>query len=358
MLGALAADRARFADLQAQISLLERSLSELQSEKKLVLERLDSYKYPVLTLPNEIIAEIFVHFLPVYPLCPPLTGLDSPALLAQICRKWRYIALATPKLWRAISSDADIPLAQQLHICHTWMTRSCSCPLAIRGLDASQFLAAVAPQRARWEYLSLTVDPAHLPTIEGPLPILHHLDLTLGNDCELAVDDIVTLPEAPLLRSLTLSYTAVRVPTVILPLAHLTWLTLHCVYRDEYVVILQQTSALFQCELIIEVGLDTDPPPTAARIELPRLEVLTLSTLNTLGASSTPTGCLDDFIVPALRDLRVPESFLSPIYIDTLASFVAKSGCKLQELRITDRASVSEEFYRKAFPSTHVSFEK
>ncbi|KAJ7769227.1 hypothetical protein B0H14DRAFT_2967707 [Mycena olivaceomarginata] len=276
MLGALAADRARFADLQAQISLLERSLSELQSEKKLVLERLDSYKYPVLTLPNEIIAEVFVHFLPVYPLCPPLIGPSSPTLLTQICRK------------------------------------SCSCPLAIRGLDASQFLAAVAPQRARWEYLDLTVNPAHLPTIE-----------------------------APLLRSLTLSYTAVRVPTVILPLAHLTWLTLHRVYRDEYVAILQQTSALFQCELIIEVGRDTDPPPATARIELPRLEILALSTVDTLGASSTPTGCLDDFIVPALRDLRVPESFLNPSYIDALASFVAKSGCKLQELRITE-ASVSE----------------
>jgi hypothetical protein len=40
-----AADRARVADLDAQISFLERSLSQLQSEKQLVLERLYSYKY-------------------------------------------------------------------------------------------------------------------------------------------------------------------------------------------------------------------------------------------------------------------------------------------------------------------------
>ncbi|KAJ6560151.1 hypothetical protein B0H19DRAFT_945240, partial [Mycena capillaripes] len=67
-----------------------------------VQERLNSFKYPVLTLPAEIISEIFVHFLPIYPSCPPLTGFLSPTLLTQICRKWRHIALTTPALWRAI----------------------------------------------------------------------------------------------------------------------------------------------------------------------------------------------------------------------------------------------------------------
>jgi hypothetical protein len=41
MIDALAADRARFADLEVQM-LLQRPLSELQSEKELVLERLNS----------------------------------------------------------------------------------------------------------------------------------------------------------------------------------------------------------------------------------------------------------------------------------------------------------------------------
>jgi hypothetical protein len=157
MIDALAADRAHFADLEVQILLLQRPLSELQSEKELALEHLNSYKYPALTLPNEIIAEAFVHLLPVYPLCPPLTGSSSPTLLTQICRKWREIALATPKLWRAISLDAgDIPFAQQLKICRTWMIRSCSCPLSIRGLEAL-LLDAVTPHCARWEYFGLTI---------------------------------------------------------------------------------------------------------------------------------------------------------------------------------------------------------
>jgi hypothetical protein len=74
--------------LVSQILLLGNSPSvELQSEKQLAQERLDSYTYPVLTLPNEIVGEIFVHVLPAYPLCPPLTGPDSPNSLAQICHE-------------------------------------------------------------------------------------------------------------------------------------------------------------------------------------------------------------------------------------------------------------------------------
>ncbi|KAJ7847088.1 hypothetical protein B0H14DRAFT_2770440 [Mycena olivaceomarginata] len=344
MIDALAADRARFADLEVQILLLQRPLSELQSEKELVLECLNSYKYPVLTLPNEIIAEAFVHFLPVYPLCPPLTE----------------IALATPKLWRAISLEAgDIPLAQQLNICRTWMTRSCSCPLSIRGLEASQFLDTVTPHRARWEYFGLTIAgyPSPISPLEGPIPVLRHLSLTLESPDELGPDDVVTFPEAPSLRSLTISYSTLSTPTVILPFAQLTSLALHRAFRHEYVEILPQTPKLVHCELVIEFDSTTDPPP--AGVELPRLEVLVLSVFKTLGSRPLPTKCLDDFIVPALRHLRIPESLLQPSpVVDTLSSFVSKSNCRLRELCIEGRTSESEDSYRNAFRSTHVSFEE
>ncbi|KAJ7728040.1 hypothetical protein B0H14DRAFT_2237452, partial [Mycena olivaceomarginata] len=85
--------------LDAQIRDLERSLSVLRSDKVLVQEILDSYKYPVLTLPTEMVGEFFIHFLPIYPTCPPLTGVLSPIILTQICRGWREIALASPALW-------------------------------------------------------------------------------------------------------------------------------------------------------------------------------------------------------------------------------------------------------------------
>ncbi|KAJ7894003.1 hypothetical protein B0H13DRAFT_1557430, partial [Mycena leptocephala] len=111
---------------------LERALAGLRAEKTVLQGRLDSYKYPVLTLPNEIISEIFIQFLPVYPLCPPFIGILSPNTLTQICHKWREVALATPALWRAIGlSDHRISFEQQRHITVTWLKRSRHCPLSI-----------------------------------------------------------------------------------------------------------------------------------------------------------------------------------------------------------------------------------
>ncbi|KAJ6483087.1 hypothetical protein C8R45DRAFT_787134, partial [Mycena sanguinolenta] len=89
----------RLSDIETQMLDLARSLSALLAEQKVVQERLDSYKYPVLTLPNEMVSEIFIHCMPPYPQCPPLSGALSPTSLAHICRKWRAVALATPELW-------------------------------------------------------------------------------------------------------------------------------------------------------------------------------------------------------------------------------------------------------------------
>ncbi|KAJ7113015.1 hypothetical protein C8R44DRAFT_552140, partial [Mycena epipterygia] len=89
----------RITALDAQISDLERSLLSLRNECRMAQARLDAHVYPVLTLPDEIVSEIFVGTLPEYPLSPPVYGLLSPTSLSQICHQWREIALSTPMLW-------------------------------------------------------------------------------------------------------------------------------------------------------------------------------------------------------------------------------------------------------------------
>ncbi|KAJ6478068.1 hypothetical protein C8R47DRAFT_1323142 [Mycena vitilis] len=142
MLSAVHADRARVAELAAAIPMLERSLSALRDEKTRLQARLDAVKYPVLTLPNEIVSEIFFHFLPVYPLCPPFVGTLSPTTLTHICRRWREIALAASVLWSALSfSGRKLPehvgprceptLLRELRISEIRMRRSMSRPLSI-----------------------------------------------------------------------------------------------------------------------------------------------------------------------------------------------------------------------------------
>ncbi|KAJ7909680.1 hypothetical protein B0H13DRAFT_2661362 [Mycena leptocephala] len=347
MLSGLEADRARVAELEAQISHLERSLSALRIEKMLAQERLDSYKYPVLTLPNEIVSDIFMHFLPPYPLFPPLIGLLSPTLLTQICRKWREIALGTPPLWSAITSYHDsinISFDLAIRAFDTWLNRSRCCPVSLRFdatdsyMEVAEFLAIVVPHRARWKYLKLSSWPSHLPILDGPMPLLCYLNLRLlGSDAK-----VVTF-EMPLLRTVVLNDTAAL--SVVLPWAQLTSLTLLRVYPYECVPILQQTSSLVHCKLELFDSTNNQPRPD---ITLPCLESLTL--INP-GRESV-VDFLETLIVPALRSLEIPEDFLYHVNpIESLTAFISKSGCKLEEVRITGPRSVPSTSYRKAFPS-------
>ncbi|KAJ7498026.1 hypothetical protein B0H11DRAFT_1627029, partial [Mycena galericulata] len=126
----LAADRARLAELDAEIDALKSLLRTADIQRKRVKARLDAYKYPVFTLPNEIVSEIFTRVLPVYPRCPAVL----PTLLSSVCRKWREIALSTPNLWRAIC--ITMPMYSQIfeskwRLLETWLARSRKSPLSI-----------------------------------------------------------------------------------------------------------------------------------------------------------------------------------------------------------------------------------
>ncbi|KAJ7044674.1 hypothetical protein C8F04DRAFT_593653 [Mycena alexandri] len=179
----LDAQRTHAANLDIQILALERSLTVLRAQRTMVQERLDSYIYPVLTLPNEIVSEIFIRFVPVYPEGPSLDGIHSPNNLTHICRKWRDIALATPELWRAIQlsigDDGDIPLERQVHELDAWLNRSRSCPFSIELLlsfyfTEGNFVFSLA-RAARWEHLKASFRTSRSFIIEGPMPLLRHL---------------------------------------------------------------------------------------------------------------------------------------------------------------------------------------
>ncbi|KAJ7866342.1 hypothetical protein B0H13DRAFT_2561468 [Mycena leptocephala] len=345
MLADLEADRARVADLEAQISHLEHSLSALREEKNLAQERLDSYKYPVLTFPSVIVSEIFIHFLPGYPLLPLLTGFLSPTLLTHICCRWREIALGTPTLWSAITSSYNdgIPLKQKAHLFDLWLKRSRFCLLSLQiggGMGIDEFLAVVVPHRARWEHLELEdTSLACLPIIDGPMPLLQHLNLSLYHSFTDA-PEVFAFRDAPLLRTVILSPDAAS--SIILPWAQLTSLTLFNVYPCECVPILQKTTNLVHCKL--EVSFDSDNDEPGLDITLPYLESLSID-------QYAVTDFLEKFIVPALRSLKIPEDFIEPDPIQSLTGFISKSGCKLEEVHITGERSLPQDSYCKAFPS-------
>ncbi|KAJ7678118.1 hypothetical protein DFH06DRAFT_1422657 [Mycena polygramma] len=302
--------------------------------------RNDSSSSLVFTLPNEITSEIFLHFLPVYPLCPPLIGTLSPILLTLICRQWREIALATPALWRAIpflTYYTESAFEQRLEIFNLWFNRSGSYPLSIEivGHGTSRpapekvytVLAAAAFHCERWEYLKLDATTWHLPGINGALPLLRHLDLSGRHN--------VTAAEAfrwvPLLRT--------DGSRADLPWAQLVSLTLRNGGPEEYAFILPKAHNLVHCTLDLFVDNNSNPPD----IILPSLKSLTLIRVD---FEYPCDGYLESFVVPALSSLRLYNVYVP---ISTLASFISKSGCKLDNVCIAN--TIYEESYRSAFPS-------
>ncbi|KAJ7641227.1 hypothetical protein FB45DRAFT_999999 [Roridomyces roridus] len=299
---------ARIVAIDAEICELEERLRVLQTERETRQQRLDAYKYPVLTLPNEITSEIFVHFLPLYPECPPLRGLDSPTALTHICRGWREMALANPMLWRALSIGYAARTEQAQSVVQTWLDRSGSCPLSINlerdypgATTRKELLTATLLHRERWQHVRLDLRAAEVALIEGPLPLLESLDLAVD---ELAyMYPAASASDLPRLRSVTLDDAD---HGNWLPLSQLTILTLNRVYENNYLPILR-------CG---ELGSSVHPSRT-----------------------SWPSVVIDRW------------TFGSD-HVNSVASLISRSGCKLQQVLFTARTSeVSEESLRAALPS-------
>ncbi|KAJ7178145.1 hypothetical protein C8R46DRAFT_1346376 [Mycena filopes] len=352
----LAADRARFAVVRAQILELERSLSFLNEESGLLKDRLNSYTYPVLSLPTEIISEIFVHFLPVYPETPPIIGRSSPNVLGQICRKWREIALSTPALWRAISLplEQETRLAQKLRLLEISLDHSKSCPLSItvRGGDSEDyqgpFFRVIAAHSGRWEYLRVYAPGYPLLSIETPMPFLRAIYMTEASKFSQPTVDApasVGFHGAPLLRDVTIVFWGAHcLPRY--PWWQLTTLNVHSIPPHDCLEVLNQTTRLVHCYLFV-FGLDADvTPPSSCVVTLPHLETFTVH-----GRFGRPSWRLMDFFsLPALLKLQIEEEFLQEIAPeDDVASLVSRSKCMLQELWVLD-AVEPHHLYDLALP--------
>ncbi|KAJ7629756.1 hypothetical protein DFH06DRAFT_1480311 [Mycena polygramma] len=339
----LEADRARVAELQTQILHLECTLSQLRNAQLQVQQRLDSYKYPVVTLPSEIVSEILVRVLPAYPNFPQLAGPLSPTPLTQICRRWRDIAIGTPALWSAISSRHNNRDGRELRMFELWLQRSRHFPLSIAlgTIDfraSNELIEAVIPHRARWRYLKIKLEEKNLPMLDGAMPSLQHLNLKTVSSPLLGP---IPVHGVPRLRTATLNQAAAV--HIILPWTQLTSLTLLAVRPSDFVPILLQTVNLVHCELDMDFG-DSNDLEFRRDITLNCLESLVIKDFR--GTSRT---FILIFVVPSLRSLNVSESILRDA--ETRSAFGLKSGSGLEELHIADAEWLPEASYRQVFPS-------
>ncbi|KAJ7829402.1 hypothetical protein B0H14DRAFT_2810084 [Mycena olivaceomarginata] len=295
------ADRARIDHLDAQISqsnLDLDSLSATRHERKLLKKRLAEYTYPV---PHSSVRNPF--------------GPLAPTTLAQICHRWREIALATPTLWRAISLyiDAGSPAQyrqNRLRCLETWLRLSKSCPLSIR-LEGSTwtrnhsenlvpFMTAISSECARWEYLTIGLGMRYRPFQECACGMLRSLRMRAH-----LWDQGRTPVDAPNLRTVVVDIDRFHSgPPPHLPWAQLTTLHLRCIAPPHFMPVLHNAVSLIHCKVTIlpRAGFETN----AARTPLVLLHLQTL----------------------------VPRRLLEPDPVATLLALVSRSGCSLQQLYI------------------------
>ncbi|KAJ6588194.1 hypothetical protein B0H19DRAFT_1098298 [Mycena capillaripes] len=357
---ALAADRTRIADIETQIREflgLNHSVKSLEAERNLLQKRLDTYRYPVLTLPTEIVSEIFIHFLPVYPKCPSQLGPLSPYMLCQICRTWRNIAVATPELWRAISVSLRKPKRsqQKLRLLENSLERSGSCLLSIqlRGdrveePNLTQFSQTIADHCDRWEHLEICV--------RHPFDVLPDAKLRLPKLRSMRFRENFIAPYRP---NLATAATFLGAPLLakfalggyhggyglIFRWSQLTVLSVDWIHINDSIGLLNQLANVSYCAFTI-FGIDNGQP-SLRDLTLPYLETFIL---DAIGVQSVRESIPDRLTLPALQRFRVTENVLDPDPIATLVSLVSRSGCSLHMLCVPS-ARIPRRRYQQALPS-------
>ncbi|KAK7055865.1 F-box domain-containing protein [Favolaschia claudopus] len=358
--------RAHLAEIDVEIAEVEHRLAKLRSRRAAIKEPLDAYKYPVLTLPNEIVSEIFFYasLSPPIALSDPLAPFESPILLTHVCSKWRKMVLSMPLLWSAFKlaftqSDQKRATSRQIALARIWLKRSASCSLSleIQHVEADNryqplrnFYSTLGEHSGHCGHLKISGSfrAAELltPLLSGSMPLLRSLHFNVGH-----LSQPIALGDAPLLRTVTLGGRARS--RVTLPWAQITSLTLLEGIFPKFIPMLQQARNLIHCELNIFLNQKHGATP---ELHFPRMESLTFKA-DVGGNPHLDIRILDCFVTPALRRLVVPDPVLGRDPFDTLSSFFANSSCTLDSLCITydegqARArNIMVADYRLAFPT-------
>ncbi|KAK7062141.1 F-box domain-containing protein [Favolaschia claudopus] len=177
--------RKQVADLTFAITQQRQLLTEMEAGLEDLQNQLQSIVYPILTLPPEITAEIFLHCLYDEPEDTIISDV-APLLLTRVCSAWREIAISTPALWQIFAVELDSPqeLPNLSQIAQLWLKRAKKCPLSIRicgELVANDtfhiFIKVLRRHSQDIQSLELHLDSEDIETMDSLLP--HGLDLAL-----------------------------------------------------------------------------------------------------------------------------------------------------------------------------------
>ncbi|KAJ7176180.1 hypothetical protein C8R43DRAFT_555315 [Mycena crocata] len=356
--------RKRIETLDLQISALETALRDCKAERRSLKTYLNGYIYPVLTLPNELVSEIFVQSLSPASARLSEAGRDSPLFLGHICHTWRQIAISTPSLWTQIVLAASPTAAEShLNLLDIWLTRSRDCPISLAIVDVGnapfsmhRFVEAILPHCMRWKELMLFIPGDDLQRVTGEFPLLHTLSVgqtdlagTMDTPCPVKM-----YYDSPKLEKLVI-HTAVRLADFSFRWENMTSIVLRAVFASsELADVLRAAVNVTVLTLQLVSSPDEEAITTFPSIP-PLLHLRTLELCHPLQGDPLFTPemqLIDKFTLPALRLLRISEQYGQHSPVQPICDLLSRSSCPLKLLRVEiRRATMSESYYRGHLPT-------
>ncbi|KAJ7241326.1 hypothetical protein B0H12DRAFT_1237051 [Mycena haematopus] len=300
--------RQRLADLDATISYHESILQELKQQRFSILSELNAVVYPVLTLPPEIMAQIFLWCIDVERCSHPSV---APLLLTQICRDWRALAFCTPELWDTIS-EIEFDLDRRAEtVVETWFSRAGTRPLSLgiiypENLESARLESVILKHASRLQSLDVMTSSEIFSGFVGiqPFPMLNNLELTylegLYDDLDAGDIQLFGSDGAPSLRHLSLE--TVPPSALIMPWAQLTKMTFTLISLSECLNALRWATSLFE---FYRHGPEFDGQSGSEQLSVRHssLNILSVST------SNGDEDVLQFLVLPALQKFELGDRF-------------------------------------------------
>ena len=334
------------SDDTKRISWLESFLAPYLKDLADAQERIAYQKCllsPIRRVPVEILQSIFLACLPEgFVEADPEA---APLLLCQICKYWRDVALAFPRLWASfkVRRSSILTCGPAFPLAELWLERSKSIPLSIclpvdtdrgcdpRSDDVASLLLLFVQHISRWKsvhmclrdllYYEYLLLPKYVPST-GFSTVLENLELCFPPDS--------VNPQAPDLGFRTLGD---QVPMIWTSSPRLHTLTLNATASQHILQILKTCPNVRDCEFHVNEDQVSDE-----KLTLPYLH-----TLNIRGRISTLT-IIKAITAPSLRILTIKgEKRWSQASFE---GFIDRSSCSIEEFSMVNVAITPEYLLR------------
>jgi hypothetical protein len=341
--------RNELAELDISIVRQRTRLQEMEQRQAAVRAEIDAFVFPILTLPPEITAEIFLHYA---------FGVDEDygrnvirpreiLTLLTVCRAWRKVALSVPALWATLDVGA-LPIRRKLpgemeEIVDRWFSRAGTLPLSLdwHAYTVSpwkeQLNNVLRRHAPHLQLLNICISLgsfSHLPE-SLPFLLLENLDISnLDPDTHPTLAaPLLTFREAPRLRSVDLE--RISPASLILPWQQLESFSATSVTPQECLDVFRMSPSLRKFEFHGSHGAD----PAIVNDET----IIVHARLTSFWLCNRDQEIMQHLALPALEELGLESLTVDE---EILVPFLSRSRGSVRRFLFSGGPLLSMQYFR------------